>query len=104
LRENLNFISTEYLTKKKLGMSLYKAQKFFKLIEETDTQVLLPRGFLRQLETFLKDKRIHFKLYDEHPKYKPVSFTSNILLLPAQVPIVAEGMKREGGVIVAPAV
>lgn len=46
LKEHLNFMNTDYLTKRKLGKSVYKVQKYFKLIEEVDEQILLPRGFL----------------------------------------------------------
>lgn len=31
LKEQLNFLNTEYLTKKRLGMSLYQVQKYFRL-------------------------------------------------------------------------
>ena len=35
LKEKLNFLSTEYLTRKRLGKSVYKIQKYFKLVEES---------------------------------------------------------------------
>src|SRR3989344_6087880 len=35
LKEELNFLNTEYLTKRRLGKSIYKVQKYFKLIDET---------------------------------------------------------------------
>src|SRR3989338_1027121 len=48
LKEKLNFLNTEYLTKRRLGKSVYKVQKFFKLIEEDESDIFLPRGFLNQ--------------------------------------------------------
>ena len=53
LKEKLNFINTEYLIKSRLGKSVYKVQKFFKLIEEDGDNIFLPRGFLSQLVSFL---------------------------------------------------
>ncbi len=102
LKENLNFISTEYLTKKRLGKSVYKVQKFFKLLEEDGDDVLLPRGFLNQLTSFLDTNKISYKLTDQRPQIPEVNFTSNISLLPAQQPIVAKALEVDSGVIVAP--
>lgn len=46
LKEQLNFLNTEYLTKKRLGMSLYQVQKYFRLIDESPKAISLPCGFL----------------------------------------------------------
>lgn len=102
LKEKLNFISTEYLTKRRLGKSVYKVQKFFKLLEEDGNEVLLPRGFLNQFTSFLQDNHVTYKLKDQRPQIPEVKFTSNIKLLSAQQPIVAEALEVESGVIVAP--
>ena len=102
LKEKLNFISTEYLTKKRLGKSVYKVQKFFKLLEEDGDNILLPRGFLTQLISFLRDNRIAYQLKDKRPQIPEVKFTSNIKLLPAQQPIVTKALEVDSGVIVAP--
>jgi superfamily II DNA or RNA helicase len=102
LKEKLNFISTEYLTKKRLGKSVYKVQKFFKLLEEDGDDVLLPRGFLNQFISFLRDNHIAYQLKDQRPQIPEVKFTSNIKLLPAQQPIVAKALEIDCGVIVAP--
>lgn len=102
LKEKLNFISTEYLTKKRLGKSVYKVQKFFKLLEEEGNEVLLPRGFLNQLISFFNDNHIDYQLKDQRPQISEVKFTSNIKLLPEQEPIVAKALEVDSGVIVAP--
>ncbi|MDR3643292.1 MAG: DEAD/DEAH box helicase family protein [Candidatus Doudnabacteria bacterium] len=102
LKEKLNFISTEYLTKKRLGKSVYKVQKFFKLLEEDGEDVLLPRGFLNELTSFLDANKILYKIKDQRPQIPEVKFTSNIKLLPAQQPIVAKALETDSGVIVAP--
>lgn len=102
LKEKLNFINTEYLTKKRLGKSVYKVQKFFKLLEEDGDEILLPRGFLNQLGAFLTENHIPYKLIDQRPQIPEVKFTSNIKLLPAQQPIVTKALEIDSGVIVAP--
>ena len=88
--------------KKRLGKSVYKVQKFFKLLEEDGDEILLPRGFLSQLDSFLDANKISYKLKDQRPQITEVKFTSNIKLLPAQQPIVAKALETDSGVIVAP--
>src|SRR3990167_8280115 len=58
LKEELNFLNTEYLTKRRLGKSVHKVQKYFKLIDETTDFISLPRGFLQTLIKFLKENKI----------------------------------------------
>ena len=48
LKDRLNFISSEYLTKKRLVKSVYQVEKYFKLIEEQGDMVFIPCGFLNQ--------------------------------------------------------
>ena len=102
LKEKLNFISTEYLAKKRMGKSVYNIQKYFKLIDEEAGSVYLPRGFLNELLTFLKDKQIPYHLIDRRAHPPEVNYTSAISLLPAQPPAVEAAMRSDGGVIVAP--
>src|SRR3989344_4558932 len=102
LKEKLNFISTDYLMKKRLGKSVYKVQKFFKLLEEDGDNILLPRGFLNQLISFLSDNHITYRLKDQRPQIPEVKFTSNIKILPVQQPIVDKALEADSGVIVAP--
>src|SRR3989338_585837 len=102
LKEKLNFMNTEYLTKRRLGKSVYKVQKFFKLIEEDESDIFLPRGFLNQLISFLNEKQISFHLSDQRPHFKVEKFTSNIKLQSEQIPIVEKAIASENGVIIAP--
>ena len=88
LKDRLNFISTEYLTKKRLGKSVYQVEKYFKLIEEQGNRVFLPRGFLNQLKIFLDQNSIAYGLTDERPNLEPVQFSSNIKLFPEQFRVV----------------
>ena len=103
LKEKLNFINTEYLIKQRLGKSVYKVQKFFKLLEENGDNIFLPRGFLSQFVAFLNDNKIFYRLIDQRPQMSEVKFTSNIRLLPEQKPIVEKTLEADSGVIVAPA-
>ena len=102
LKEELNFLNTEYLTKRRLGKSIYKIQKYFKLIGETTDFISLPRGFLKTLIGFLKENKIAHTIQFNTPHFEQTSYQSQIKLTPAQIPIVQIAMECDQGVVVAP--
>lgn len=103
LKDKLNFLNKEYLIKKKVGISTYKVEKYFKQIEETDSHVLIPRGFINELVNFCKDSNILFSIKDERLKLNPVKFNSKIKLYDHQIKAMQNIGDSENGVIVAPA-
>ena len=78
LRENLNFLNTDFLVKKKMGRSTFNTEKYFRLIEETPGGVMLPRGFVANLIHFCKQDKISYKIIDNRKKLDPIDFSSNI--------------------------
>lgn len=52
LRDELNFVNSEFLIKKKMGLSTYKVERYFKLIESAENSYAIPRGFLGELPIF----------------------------------------------------
>jgi superfamily II DNA or RNA helicase len=102
LKEELNFLNTEYLTKRRLGKSVYKVQKYFKLIDESGDTVSLPRGFLQTLVDFLKENNVAHTIRFDIPCFEQIDYKSQIELTPAQIPIVQLGNEHNQGVIIAP--
>lgn len=45
LKEELNFANTAFIIKKKIGKSTFGTERYFKLIEERENEVFLPKGF-----------------------------------------------------------
>jgi len=102
LKDELNFLNTEYLTKRRLGKSTYKVQKYFKLIDETGDTISLPRGFLNQLIAFLDQNHIAYVLTENHALLDEATFNNDIKLTPAQAKVVEQATRCNQGVIVAP--
>jgi superfamily II DNA or RNA helicase len=102
LKEELNFINTEYLTKRSLGKSVYRVPKYFKLIEESENAVSLPRGFLNKLTPFLEEHSIHYSVRHEHTVLDEILFDNSIVLTPNQARAVGSAVGHDQGVIVAP--
>jgi superfamily II DNA or RNA helicase len=102
IRENLNFLNSDYLVKKNMGKSTFNLEKYFRLIEETPDEIILPRGFVANLIFFCRKENIPFKIVDNRKKLDPVDFESNIELRPEQKAAIEKTLDKDFGVIVSP--
>jgi hypothetical protein len=102
LREQLNFYNSDYLAKKNLGKSTFKTEKYFNLIEETDKEVMMPRGFTSTLVQFCKTENVPFRIIDERQKKAKIEIESEIELLDHQEVALQKVREKDFGVIVSP--
>ena len=102
LRDNLNFLNSDYLVKKNMGKSTFNIEKYFRLIEETPEGVMIPRGFVANIVNFCKQEKISFKVIDNRKKLDSVDFDSEIELLPRQELAIKKIADKDFGVIVSP--
>jgi Uncharacterized protein conserved in bacteria len=102
IKEELNFTSSEFLIKKKLGKNTWGVARNFKLVEEDGNQVFIPRGFIGKLLRFCKDQNIANNFLDEREKKDPIKFTAHISLKAHQEDAFNQSTKKDFGVIVAP--
>ena len=102
LKEELNFINSEVLIKKKLGKNTFEEQRYFKFVEEIENSVLTPRGFIGKLLRFCKENNIAYEFLDNRKKHDNVSFSSTIQLKENQKHAFEATSKKDIGVIVSP--
>ncbi len=102
LRENLNFINSDYIIKKKLGKNTFGTIAYFKMLEEKGGLVLLPRGFIGKLLRFCSEQKIPYTLIDERKKLSEVNFNFKASLFDYQQEAVNATDKKDIGIIVAP--
>lgn len=102
LRDNLNFLNSDYIVKKQLGKTAYNIEKYFKLIEETPEGVIIPRGFASSLVKFCNAENIPIKIIDERCKQDEIVVNSKIDLLPHQEEVLERAESKYFGVIVSP--
>jgi hypothetical protein len=102
LREHLNFVNSEYIIKKKLGKNTFGIESYFRMLEERDGYVFIPRGFARELLLYCKEKRIPYQLNDERKKLTEVNYSFKGSLYDYQKAAVDTATKKEMGIIVAP--
>jgi superfamily II DNA or RNA helicase len=102
LKEELNFLNTQFLIKKKMGKNAFGIERYFKLLEEKENEVIIPRGFIGKTIRFCRENKIEYDFTDERKKLKEVSFLFNTKLLEHQQTIIDAIEKKDLGVIVAP--
>ena len=102
LKEELNFVNTEFLIKKKTGRNTFGTERYFKFIEESDDFIIIPRGFIGKLIRFCKESKIEYEFVDKREKKAAVKFLFNTRLREHQLSAIDSILKKDFGVIVAP--
>jgi superfamily II DNA or RNA helicase len=102
LRDSLNFVNSDYIIKKKLGKNTFGTEPYFRMLEEKDGFVLLPKGFIGKLLRFCKEQKIKYQFIDERKKLTEVNFSFKASLYAYQQEVVNVTDKKEMGIIVAP--
>ncbi len=102
LKEELNFANSEFLIKKKMGKNTWGLEPNFRLVEEKNGQVIIPRGAIGRLLRFCKDQNIEFDFIDDRIKNLSIAFSANIQLRGHQQIVVDACSKKDFGVITSP--
>ena len=102
LKEELNFASTEFIIKKKIGKNTFGTERYFKFVGETENEVVVPRGFIGKLIRFCRENKIEHDFIDERKKQKSIPYLFNAQLRDHQQAVVESIAKKDLGVIVAP--
>ncbi|MFV8347919.1 TOTE conflict system archaeo-eukaryotic primase domain-containing protein [Flavobacterium sp. ZB4P13] len=102
LKEELNFLNTEFLIKKKMGKNTFGTERYFKFVEESENAIIIPRGFIGKIIRFCRENKIKYDFSDERKKRNEVSFLFNAQLREHQRIVIDTIGKKDLGVIVAP--
>lgn len=102
LKEELNFYNSEFIIKKKSGRNTFGTERYFKFVEETENEVIIPRGFIGKLIRFCKETQIDFQFSDKRKLKQTIPFSFNAQLRKHQQEAVEAVVKKDFGVIVAP--
>lgn len=102
LKEELNFANSEFFIKKKSGRNTFETARFFKMIEESESEIFIPRGFIGKLLRFCKESQIEFGFVDARKLNPSISYVFNASLRNHQLGVIEAASKKDYGVIVAP--
>lgn len=102
LKEELNFANSQFFIKKNSGKNTFRTDRYFNLIEETENEILIPRGFTARLLRFCKEQKLEFDFHDQRKLNVTTSFSFNATLRSYQEKVIEDVFKKDFGVIVAP--
>ncbi|TAL63372.1 MAG: DEAD/DEAH box helicase [Bacteroidetes bacterium] len=85
-----------------MGKNVWGTERYFKMIEETEDDIIIPRGFIGKLIRFFREHTIEYDFNDERQKANAVLFSPSIELREHQKPVLEGTKKKDFGVIVAP--
>jgi superfamily II DNA or RNA helicase len=102
LKEELNFANSEFFIKKKSGRNTFETARYFKLVDESENDIFIPRGFIGKLLRFCKEAQIEFDFVDERKLKPTIPYEFNASLRSLQKSVIETVSKKDFGVIVAP--
>ncbi len=102
LKKELNVINKDYIIRKKAGRSTAGMVRYFRLIDESESEVRIPRGFTGDLLRFCKQQNLTFEFRDERKKLNAINYTTNLRLRSHQVRAVEATTSKDFGIISAP--
>lgn len=98
----MNFANSEFFIKKKSGRNTFETARYFKLVEETESEIFIPRGFIGKLLRFCKESQIEFEFLDNRKLEPSILFAFNAALRNHQLGAIEAVSKKDYGAIVAP--
>jgi superfamily II DNA or RNA helicase len=102
LKENLNLSNTEYFIKKKTGKSTWGTKQYFKLLEENENEIIIPRGFIGKLLRYCKNQKINYEFLDKRDKKESINFSTNLSLRSHQEKAIKASERKDFGIITSP--
>lgn len=102
LKEELNFLNSEFIIKKNSGRNTFGTNRYFRFIREEGNNVVLPKGFIGKLIRFCRNNAIKNKFIDQRRLHAPIHFSFQATLRHYQQDILVDISKKDMGVIVAP--
>ena len=102
IKDELNFRNTDFIIKKNSGRNTFGTERYFNFIEESDNNILLPKGFIGKLIRFCKENSIAYNFIDQRKLHSTVIFSFQATLRPYQLENMGAISKKDIGVIVAP--
>ncbi len=102
LRDELNFFNSAYFVKKQIGRNVKDTERYFKFIEDTEEEVIIPRGMSGTLFAFCAERSIKYEFVDNRKKLNSVKYNCSLTLRDHQKSVVNKALRKDFGVIVAP--
>ncbi len=101
-KQSCNFTNPQYYEMQRKGYSTWKTPRQIYTIDIHDEGILLPAGFLSQLQKFADTQNIKLNIDDQRITAKPTSFKTTLRLKIEQQKITRQLLKQDRAVLEAP--
>ncbi|HET7360318.1 MAG TPA: DEAD/DEAH box helicase family protein, partial [Salinimicrobium sp.] len=102
LKEELNFANSEFFIKKKSSRNTWGTKPYFSCIEDTENEIIIPRGFIGKLIRYCNKQKLNFDFHDNRQKQSSVEFLCDLNLRSHQNLAIKAASKKDFGIISAP--
>lgn len=102
LDKHLFIKNMDWLIRIKMGRSVWKIPKAFKLYRDLKNDLVIPRAFLPKIESFFTSENIPFKTHEKFTLLDEVTFECSYTLRPFQARAVTRMLDYKEGVLAAP--
>lgn len=102
LKNELNFANSEFFIKKQTGRNTWGTDRYFSFIQESENEVIIPRGFIGKLVRYCKEQNIAFDFHDKRIKHTPITFITSFNLREHQKTTIEACARKDFGVISSP--
>ncbi|HCS78940.1 TPA: hypothetical protein DIV55_04330 [Patescibacteria group bacterium] len=90
LKSKLNFSNPQFYELERRGYSTWNTPRFLKNIERTETGILVPAGFLSEIQAFAIKNDLALQIKNQQVIHKPISFKTKLQLRSEQQKISKE--------------
>lgn len=94
LKEKLNFANPQYADMQRRGYSTWNTPRWIKNIEAINNGILIPVGFLSEIQSFASRNTLVLHVEDKQILTKPITFKTRITLKPEQQYITKKLLKH----------
>jgi superfamily II DNA or RNA helicase len=102
LRQRLNFANPQYYELERKGYSTWQTPKYIKTLEVANNEILIPAGFLDEIQRFAIEHNLTLDIDDKRTILKDKSIANTIILKPEQLKVAKELLQHARVVLEAP--
>jgi len=95
LKSKLNFPNPQFYELQRRGYSTWNTHKFHKNIEVIDEGILIPAGFLAEIQNFAVENNLKLEIDNKQITTKPTSFKTTLELKPEQLKAAKDLLKQD---------
>ena len=99
LKSKLNFPNPQFYELQRRGYSTWNTPRFLKNIEVIDEGILIPPGFLGEIQNFASENNLKLTIEDRQITIKTTSFKTSLELKPEQLKVAKELLRQDRGIL-----